>query len=81
MALQESFTRARDGVKFVLRQSSEGRWSVKCLIPPDADTKQWDVAWEVDSTKITGLGPVPVKGGPNPLTEQQARATYESYMG
>lgn len=74
MAIQESYTRT-DGVKFVLRQANDGRWSVKCLTPPEpgADTKQWDVAWEITSWSVDGADV--------PFTEQEARNIYGEYMG
>lgn len=74
MALQESFTR-EDGHKFILRQSNEGRWSIKCLAPPppDADTKQWAMLWEVYAWSVGGKEV--------PFTEAEARKIYQEYMG
>lgn len=77
MALQEYFTRT-DGFKFVLRESKEGRWSVKCLRPPVAPATAWDVVWECDGTTAYDT---PVDGQYVPFDEPRARATYERYMG
>lgn len=75
MALQEYFTRA-DGYKFILRQSNEGRWTVKCLAPPPEGEKVWPLLWEYVGTPDPA-DPLAVV----PLTEAQARAAYEGYMG
>lgn len=77
MAKQEYFTRT-DGFKFVLRQSNEGRWSVKCLRPPVAPETAWDVAWEIDGTTPHDAT---VNGEYVPFDEARAREAYERYMG
>lgn len=78
MAHQEYFTRT-DGFKFVLRQSNDGRWSVKCLRPPSPDQAQWEVVWECDGT--VPQVDKPINGEYVPFDETRARATYEGYMG
>jgi len=74
MATQESHTRA-DGNKIILRQSNEGRWSVKCMAPPapDADTKQWTVLWDLSAWDVDGEEV--------PFLEEDARKMYERYSG
>lgn len=77
MALQEYYTRT-DGFKVVLRQSKEGRWSVKLLVPPVPPATQWDAAWECDGTTPYDM---PVNGEYVAFDEKRARETYERYMG